>query len=402
MYVDSSDLHPLDVLLSKAKGKPAKLIAHAISGAYSHAAIVVTSEVLFDATPKGVGLRTFSLDVDKKPFSWYEGKALEVLSHSLLPHLSIPRRNELAAELATVCAGLSGKRYAAFSSLTVLGRRRWVWRLKQLFPRVLETAAEIVEWGLRTFDLILSSKSEKQWALFEILVPSDQMGQRFFCSEVVLFVFQQIGLPVAAAPVHESPLPQDLADRTKFFLDLRSIVCEGRPAKFPWPARTGAHDEELYKIAQRMRRDARQAMKQAPRVLGRFPDSERTNAVMSSFSEAETGSQAKHFWSAFGYRDAQVRRIAALNSLRSNLVDLISNDKQTVPLVCSWGSAANLYVNEQIEKSRQETPPEFVEFFSRAAPHFKPFEGLLEEIKANSVLISQLLTSCGGLCKSLI
>jgi hypothetical protein len=50
MYVDSSDLRPLDVILSRERSKPSKLIAHAVSGTYAHAAIVVNSVELFEAT----------------------------------------------------------------------------------------------------------------------------------------------------------------------------------------------------------------------------------------------------------------------------------------------------------------------------------------------------------------
>lgn len=110
MYVDPSDLRPLDVILSRERSKPSKLIAHAVLGIYAHAAIMVNSVELFEATPSGVAIRPFKVDFDRDPHSSYGGEVLEVLRHSLLSELSHTRCKQLAAELAVVCAELSGKR----------------------------------------------------------------------------------------------------------------------------------------------------------------------------------------------------------------------------------------------------------------------------------------------------
>jgi hypothetical protein len=403
MYVDPSDLRPLDVILSRERSKPSKLIAHAASGIYAHAAIVVNSVELFDATPSGVALRPFKVDFDREPHSWYEGEVLEVLRHSLLSELSDTRCEQLAAELAVVCAELSGKRYASFASLVELGRKRWVLWLRQLFPNATKTAASILERILEITAFIHSSTYERQWSIHEAFIPSNEKGRRFYCSEAVQFVLEQVGLPVAINPVPAAaPLPHELADETRFFLTSRSIaVHEGRPAKVAWPKRGKLDDREAYKIMLAAKKTGKNAMRVWNRGFWR-PDSERINAVMSSFSQMQIGPETKHLWSAFRHCDAQMRRITALQSLQSNLSDLVENGRQSSPLVHAWGASASSYVSAQIDESRLGTTPGFVEFLSEVAPRFRPVEDLLNKIREQELLISQLLANCSALCRSLV
>jgi hypothetical protein len=406
MYVDASDLRPLDIILSRGRSKPSKLLAHAVSGIYAHAAIVVNSVELFDATPSGVALRPFKVDFDRDPHSWYEGEVLEVLRHSLLSELSDKRCEQLAAELAVVCTQLSGKRYASFASLVELGRKPWVLRLRQLFPNATKTAATILERILEITTFIRSSKYERQWSIHEAFIPSNEKGQRFYCSEAVQFVLEQIGLPVAINPVRAAaPLPHELADETRFFLISRSVaVHEGRPAKVAWPKRGKLDDREVYKSMLAARKAGKKAMRAWSRgCLGPFwPDSERINAVMSSFSQMQIGPETKHLWSAFRHLDAQMRRIAALRSLHSNLSDLVRNGRQSSQLVHVWGAAASSHVSAQIDELRLGTTPGFVESLSKVAPRFRPIEDLLNKIREQEFLISQLLANCSSLSRSLV
>ena len=353
-----------------------------------------------------MALRPFKVDFDRDPHSWYEGEVLEVLRHSLLSELSDTRCEQLASELAVVCAELSGKRYASFASLVELGRKRWVLWLKQLFPNATKTAATIIERILEITTFIRSSKYERQWSIHEAFIPSNEKGQRFYCSEAVQFVLEQVGLLVAINPVPAAALPHELADETRFFLTSRSIaVHDGRPAKVAWPKRSKLDDREVYKSMLAVRK----AGKKAARVWNRGsrgpfwrPDSERINAVMSSFSQMQVGPETKHLWSAVRHRDAQMRRIAALRSLQSNLSDLIENGRQSSPLVHAWATAASSHVNAQIDESRLGTMPGFVEFLSEVALRFRPVEDLLNKIREQELLISQLLANCSALCRSLV
>jgi hypothetical protein len=403
MYVDTSDLRPLDVILSREKSKPSKLIAHAVSGIYAHAAVVVNSVQLFEATPSGVALRPFKADFDRDPHSWYEGEVLEVLRHSLLSELSDARCEQLAAELAAVCAELSGKRYASFASLVELGRKRWVLRLRQFFPNVTRTAAAIIERILKMTTFVHYSRHERQWLIHEAFVPSNEKGRRFYCSEAVQFVLEQVGLPVAINPVPAAaPLPHELADETRFFLTSRSIaVHEGRPAKVAWPKLGKLDHRELHKSMLAARKAGKKAMREWNRGFWR-PDSERINAVMSSYSQMKVGPETKHLWAAFRHCDAQMRRITALRSLQSNLSDLVENRRQSSPLVHAWGATASSYVSAQMDESRLGTIPGFVEFLSEVAPRLRPVEDLLNKIREQERLISQLLANCSALCKSLV
>ena len=401
MYVDSLDLRPLDIVLSRARGKPSNLIAHATYAAYSHAAVVVDQTILFDATPDGVDLRCFNMDFDKEPSSWYEGEALEILSHSLLPHLSSARRNELAAELLAVCAGLSGKQYSAFPKLIALARRPWVLRVRQLFPGSIERLAKIAESCLGFLRFIKSSTPQKKWAVLEFFVPSDQRGHRFFCSEAVVAVFEQLGLHLATSPVHNAPVPHDFTDQNRFFVVPRSVVCEGRPAERFSPNSTGLQDKQSDKVVQAMRRVAKNAIKEARRALGPIPDTQRMSAVISRHSEKQTGLQTKHLWTAWSCRDAQATRIESLTRLTLNLSDLVSNNKKSESAVRDWAGAVYSDVNSQIKEPRREMAPESVQILSSVSLHDKAVEALLQEIRLNQVLISQLLDSCGALSKLL-
>jgi hypothetical protein len=123
---------------------------------------------------------------------------------------------------------------------------------------------------------------------------------------------------------------------------------------------------------------------------------------MSSFSQMQIGPETKHLWSAFRHSDAQMRRIAALRSLQSNLSDLVENGRQSSPLVHTWATAASSHVNAQIDESRLGTIPGFVEFLSEVAPRFRPIEDLLNKIREQDILISQLLASGNALCRSLV
>jgi hypothetical protein len=406
MYVDASDLRPLDVILSRQRSKPSKLIAHAVSGIYAHAAIVVSSVELFDATPSGVALRPFKMDFDRDPHSWYEGEVLEVLRHSLLSELSGKRCEQLAAELGVVCRQLSGKRYASFASLVDLARKPWVLRLRQSFPNATKTAATILERILDITTFLHSSKYERQWSMYEAFIPTNDKGQRFYCSEAVQFVLKQIGLLVAINPVTAAaPLPHELADETRFFLTSRSVaVHEGRPGKRAWPKRGKPGDREVYKSMLAARKAGKKAMRAwSHGSRGPFwPDSERINAVMSSFSQMQIGPETKHLWSADRHLDAQMRRIAALRSLHSNLSDLVQNGRQSSQLVHLWGAAARSHVSAQIEELGVGTTLGFVEYLSKVAPRVKPVEDLLNKIREQELLISDLLANCRMLCRSLV
>lgn len=402
MYVDASDLRPLDIILSRERSKPSKLIAHAVSGIYAHAAIVVDSVALFEATPSGVALRSFKADLDRRPHSWYEGEVLEVLRHSLLSEFSDTRREQLAAELAVVCADLSGKRYASFASLVELGRKRWVLRLKSLFPTGTKTAAAILERLLAIKTFMLSSKNERQWAIHEAFVPSNERGRRFYCSEAVQFALEQIGLLVAINAAAPAPLPHELADETRFFLTARSIALhEGRPVKVTWPKRGEVGDREVYKSMLAARKAGKRVITNRD-CFEPLADSERINAVMSSFSQMQIGPETKHLWSAFRHRDAQVRRIRALRSLQANLSDLVENGRASSPLVQAWAAAASSHVIAQIDESRVAITPGFIEFLSQVALRFRPVEDLLNEIREQEIIITQLLANCSALSRSLI
>jgi hypothetical protein len=287
MYVDASDLRPLDVILSRERSKPSKVIASAVSGIYAHAAIVVNSVELFEATPSGVELRPFKADLDRDPHSWYEGAVLKVLRHSLLSEFSDTRCEQLAAELAVVCTELSGKRYASFASLVDLGRKRWVLSRRHLCPNATKTAAAILEGILKLMTFIRSSKHERRWSIHEAFIPSNEKGRRFYCSEAVQFILEQIGLPLAINPAEAVPLPHELADQTRFFLTSPSVaVHEGRPAKVAWPKRGKIDDREVYKSMLAARKAGKNAMRVWNRgSFGPLADSERINSVMSSFSQ---------------------------------------------------------------------------------------------------------------------
>jgi hypothetical protein len=109
------------------------VIAHAVSGNYSHAALVISENEIFEATTTGVGFRLPTMDFKRRPWSWYEGSNLGVLSHAVLPHLSHGRQEQLILEARKVCHRLSGKKYAPLADLISLGRRPWLVALQRRF-----------------------------------------------------------------------------------------------------------------------------------------------------------------------------------------------------------------------------------------------------------------------------
>jgi hypothetical protein len=106
----------------------------------------------------------------------------------VLPHLSHERQEQLILEARLVCYRLSGKKYAVLADLISLGRRPWLVALQHRFPAIPRAAAHVFQW-LLGFMEVVHTPSQWKWKMLESVAPDEMKGRRFYCSEVVAFVF---------------------------------------------------------------------------------------------------------------------------------------------------------------------------------------------------------------------
>jgi hypothetical protein len=398
MYVDTSELHPLDIVIERTNKKPSRVIAHAVSGNYSHAALVISENEIFEATTTGVGFRLPTMDFKRRPWSWYEGSNLGVLSHAVLPHLSHGRQEQLILEARKVCHRLSGKKYAPLADLISLGRRPWLVALQRRFPAVLRGAAHLFQWLLGFMEAV-HSPSEWRWRLLEYVAPDEMKGKRFYCSEVVAYVFTEIGLPFEnESPGTDQIVPHDLADKERFFLCSRPIVQEGFPLK---PAKLEGLSPEVKQFERETIKAATKAMKSGSKIISsRVPDGERTNAMMAAHQT--DGPYSQELWTAASYIDAQRARISALASLLANILDLTSNQKNAISPIRVWGAAVASLLQQQAYTDSQEAVPRFLTTLLPFVQSVQPIKELVDEINALRTRIVRLRTECAAACTQLL
>jgi len=176
LYLNWSELQPGDVLLTRGAGLISTAIAVASGGPYSHAAVVVEPQTLFESDDIGVGYSVYAVDRVEKPgrdrilLSFLTDIRDGVLLRS--PDVDYATSEQMGVELRKVLRPIVGRDYPEWSALKSAAKGG---QLGKTFASVI----------LRVLDVMDST---------EVKNPGP------FCSQLICAAFQDIGLKCFGSP----------------------------------------------------------------------------------------------------------------------------------------------------------------------------------------------------------
>lgn len=121
LYLNWSAIQPADILLSRGDGKISTAIAVASGGQYSHAAVVVEPQTLFESDEVGVGYSVYAIDrVEKVGQDRILLSLLKGIRHAVvlrLPGLDYDAAEKKGGELRKLLRPLVGREYPQWREL---------------------------------------------------------------------------------------------------------------------------------------------------------------------------------------------------------------------------------------------------------------------------------------------
>jgi hypothetical protein len=216
------DLRPLDVILSRGRQKPSKTVAYLTRGEFSHASFVLSADMWFDAVPEGVGFHLAGLETIETDF----GLCVELkhcdraslLRHPVLEALSGERQSELDNEAVRYCRKLIGRHYSSYDRLVPLIRRRTRPKPSEDRKLALDGIARILD---RLHSMYLAAAEPAEWSvrIWEEILCGHKTTPAHFCSELVVHIFDLLGLDVTRHSDSGSCFsPTDLSSPHRSFL----------------------------------------------------------------------------------------------------------------------------------------------------------------------------------------
>jgi hypothetical protein len=336
MYIDSSELEPLDVLLFGDDCKGSKFIRYATASSYSHAGIVTTEDTIFEAVPEGLSHRPYTLSLRHQPSAFVSGEELRMLRHPLVSLFSDLRRESLLADARRTFHELEGKRYSSFESFAAHGRQPWMTSIATSFPNLLRFFLhglnEAHEWMSSVKD-----RGDLSLKYFESQLSDGDLGRRLYCSETVEFVFEELGLPLRRASVGCGDLtPGDLANRDRALLVSVASVIPGMPSL------QEHNNSTLINEVLKNCDEAVEALAAVFEARRRVPASERIEAITLN---EPLGSE---FWSLKMFAGSVQSSANRMMMLLHNLIDLNrSPASRRSPFWLEWVEVASAFVNRE-------------------------------------------------------
>jgi hypothetical protein len=241
-WLDIHALRPLDTVLTRADQKAAIATTKLSGGEFSHASFVVDPLMWFDAQPEGCGYHflTGSIvthDSDFLDVSNY--RHILVLRHPIVALLSPERQAQLAHAAERMCQRLIGRRYARYEHLLSLVKLPLVRKSISRRPKAWRSFALAVD---RLHALFRGHEGTIGMRIWEALLCGYKTTASHFCSELVVYLYEALGLDMVLDGEAKSFSPDDLRSPDRSLLQELGGVLVTPSERHPIPF--DSHDPE--------------------------------------------------------------------------------------------------------------------------------------------------------------